>query len=202
MSASAAHESRSHLLLDAALSYAAAPIPVFPLSGKKPVIPKSEGGNGFKDATTDVLVIQDWLNRYPQTTGLGTPTGNGIFVLDVDPAKGGEESLRALLNGHEALPATRETLTGGGGRQIFFSVPYGLTIPNSVSTLGAGLDIRGDGGYVVLPPIHPSRYEEALRVEGRRLLPDCTGSRLVAGSNSQRAVHRKQFRAGATRGPA
>jgi hypothetical protein len=72
-------------------------------------------------------------------------------VLDVDPAHGGEASLAELVDAHEALPATLEVRTGGGGRHLYFAHP-GVRVANSVGALGPGLDVRGDGGYILAPP--------------------------------------------------
>jgi putative DNA primase/helicase len=81
---------------------------------------------------------------------LGVVTGapSNQIVLDVDPATGGDETLRDLERAHGALPDTVIVLTGGGGRHVCFRHP-GTPVPNSVGTLGPGLDVRGDGGFVV-----------------------------------------------------
>src|SRR5262249_125364 len=68
-------------------------------------------------------------------------------------------------------PATVVSLTGGGGRHLLFAHP-GRTIRNKVG-LRPGLDVRGDGGYIVLPPsLHASgnRYVWE-RDPGRAPLP-------------------------------
>jgi hypothetical protein len=58
---------------------------------------------------------------------------------------------------HAPLPATVEQRTGGGGRQLFFKWVEGREVRNSASTLAPGLDVRGEGGYCILPPSgHPS----------------------------------------------
>jgi hypothetical protein len=81
-----------------------------------------------------------------------------VAVLDVDPRHGGDETLARLEATWARLPDTVESLTGGGGRQVWFAFPEGLR--NSVgdtNALGPGLDIRGEGGLVVLPgSLHPS----------------------------------------------
>ena len=88
---------------------------------------------------------------------IGVPTGeaSGVFVLDIDrdDAKGldGFAALDALEAKHAPLPATRTQRTPRGGEHRLFSWP-GFKIRNSVSKLGAGLDIRGDGGYVIVAP--------------------------------------------------
>lgn len=106
--------------------------------------------------TPDMLA--GWRKLRP--VGLAVITGaiSGIIVLDSDgPA--GEESLRG-----RALPPTPTVLTGGGGVHRYYRHPGGR-MPNAVRLGGlAGVDLRGDGGYVVAPPsLHPSgrRYEWA-----------------------------------------
>jgi putative DNA primase/helicase len=113
-------------------------------------------------ATTDEATIQDWWTRWPDANiGIATGAKSGVVVLDVDPDEGGALALEDLLAEHGSLPETVESLTGGGGRHLLFQHP-GVEMRNSASKLGAGLDIRGDGGYVIAPPsLHESgrRYE-------------------------------------------
>ncbi len=71
-------------------------------------------------------------------------------MLDVDPRHGGDVALEALERRHGRLPDTAEVLTGGGGRHIYFAPAPGLRCTSGV--IGAGLDTRADGGYVLLPP--------------------------------------------------
>ena len=77
--------------------------------------------------------------------------GRCLLVLDVDVKKGknGETTLRALEDKNGKLPTTREHVTPTEGRHIFFTAPF--PIGNNACKLGDGLDIRGDGGYVVAP---------------------------------------------------
>jgi Bifunctional DNA primase/polymerase, N-terminal/Primase C terminal 1 (PriCT-1) len=113
--------------------------------------------NGLTDATIDELVINHWWSCFSYAN-VGLATGK-VVVLDVDPRHDGDETLRALEDKHGPLPSTWRAITGGGGEHIFFS---GVPIPNSVGQVGAGLDIRGPGGYVVVPPsLHKSgrKYE-------------------------------------------
>ena len=138
-------------LLQAALSYAARGWPVFPLRprGKEPLT-----DHGFKDATTDPMVLLDWWQRWPDANiGIATGAPSGLLVVDVDPRHGGDDSLHDLERQHGPLPETVESLTGGGGQHIFFGCPDGV----GCGKLAEGVDIKGNGGYIVAPPsVHPS----------------------------------------------
>lgn len=144
---------------NAAQTYVAHGWPVFPLKpkGKEPLTQ-----HGYKDATIDGHLVENWLKRWPNAN-VGLPTGrkSGIIVLDVDPRNGGDESLAALEAQHGPLPRTVEARTGSGGRHLLFRHPGG-EVRCSAGQLGPGLDIKGDGGYVVISPsVHPNgnRYE-------------------------------------------
>ncbi len=135
-------------LVQAALARAAQGLPVFPCRpDKKPHI------KGWPTAaTTDPEQIKAWWTRWPNAN-VGIPTGerSGLLVLDVDLDKGGFESLEALTS---SLPDTYTVRTGGGGAHFYFRYPPGSNIRNSASLLAPGLDIRGEGGYVIAPPSH------------------------------------------------
>lgn len=107
--------------------------------------------HGLKNASVDERWIEAWWRKWPAANvGVATGAQSGLVVLDVDAAHGGEDSLDELLSEHGKLPETAEVLTGGGGRHIYFRHP-GSEIRNSAGKLGSGLDVRGDGGYVVGP---------------------------------------------------
>src|SRR5215210_655013 len=137
-------------LLNAALAYASRGVPVFPCEpgGKRPLT-----YNGFWDASADPRRVEVWWRRWPGAN-IGVPTGgrSGLLVLDVDPGSGGPESLAALERAHGPLPKTARTRTGGGGMHVFFGYPAGEEVRNSAGRLGPGLDVGGEGGYVVVPP--------------------------------------------------
>jgi len=139
----------------AALRYARQGIPVFPCNRAKRPITK----NGFHNATTDVAQIEQWWSENPNAS-IGIPTGktSGVWVLDADVYKPeGKEAFNRLMQEHDPLQATRKQKTGGGGLQYFFRYP-GFKIPSRNGKLeGPGLDVKGDGGYVIVPPSeHPS----------------------------------------------
>jgi putative DNA primase/helicase len=130
--------------------------------GKHPRTP-----NGVHDATTDPKRIKAWLEKWPGANfGIATGRPSGIFVLDID-GKVGKASLEALQEKHGRLPKTI-TVKTGKGRHLYFRCD-GARVGNSAGRLGKGIDVRGDGGYVVAPgSVHVSgaiyRY-----VEGRGL---------------------------------
>ncbi|MDQ3671098.1 MAG: bifunctional DNA primase/polymerase [Actinomycetota bacterium] len=135
---------------DAALDYAAARMPVLPLNGK---IPRNQGG--LTNASADVLKVAEWWRRWPDANvGIVTGSASGYVVLDVD-APAGLRSLADLEKRHGAI-RTAQVLTGSGGRHLWFRCPDD-PIRNSAGVIGEGLDVRGDGGYVVAPPsLHES----------------------------------------------
>lgn len=108
-------------------------------------------------ASADPETVAAWWRETPQANiGIATGPDSGVFVLDVD-ADAGERSLTALEGTHGALPNLYPMQRTGGGWQAFFAWPEGRDIRNSANRLGAHLDTRGAGGYVVAPPsVHPS----------------------------------------------
>lgn len=109
--------------------------------------------------------IREYWRRWPGAA-IGLPTGaaNGLFVIDVDTPDGhdhdGRESLIRLEVQHGALPRTRMAESPTGSRHYYFKQPPDITIPCSASKLGPGIDVRGDGGFVIAPPsVRPKRGE-------------------------------------------
>jgi hypothetical protein len=114
-------------------------------------------GHGLYDATKDAKRISGWWDLNPgANVAIRTGAPSGVVVLDVDPAKGGAESLAKLRQEFPDLPAKPTVITGNGGEHYYFAHP-GHPVPNSAGQLAPGLDVRGDGGYVVIPPsTHPN----------------------------------------------
>lgn len=113
-------------------------------------------------ATSEENMLVGWFENQPfANVGIACGRRSGIVVLDVDAKNGGYESLAALQEVQGRLPDTPIARTGGGGEHIFFAHP-GVEVRNSAGRLGPGLDVRGDGGYVVgAGSVHPngSPYE-------------------------------------------
>jgi Bifunctional DNA primase/polymerase, N-terminal/Primase C terminal 1 (PriCT-1) len=145
----------------AALELAEKGLAVFPCQprGKAPACDA-----GLHAATTDPERINRWWQSFPDLNiGIATGAASRVFVLDID-GDDGEASLRKLEGEHSALPPTIEVITGKG-RHCYFQ--FGKhKIGNSAGQLGTGLDIRGNGGYVIAPPsIHPSGRSYAWSVD-------------------------------------
>lgn len=135
---------RSKDLKEAALAYADAGIPVFPLAkkGKKPVYK-----GGFLKATTDPQQIRKWWNSNPKAN-IGSPLVAGMIVLDFD----GKEGL-ATYKKLELKEQTMKVKTARGFHLYFWA---DLVSKNAVMD---GLDLKGggEGGYIIMPPsIHPT----------------------------------------------
>jgi len=97
-------------------------------------------------ATNDPHKIEKWLGmeniNYGVATGRKTSNGNRLFVIDIDAA---DHPLLSLM--------PRETFhyrTGSGGWHFWFQTPYNVS--NSASKISPKVDVRGYGGYVVIPP--------------------------------------------------
>ena len=138
--------------IEIALSLAAQGFPVFPCSFRKsPSISKAEGGRGFLDATADAPEVIALFGRAPDAGLVGVPTGavSGFDVLDVDPRHGGDKWLAEYA---ARLPVTRVHSTQSGGSHYLFRHATGVRNSAGKATLANGIDIRGDGGYVIFPP--------------------------------------------------
>ena len=128
--------------------------------------------HGSRSATTDEDQVREWWRIRPDANvGVATGKASGIIVLDVDPRNGGNDSLKQLVKEHGKLPKTIVVETGGGGRHYYYRDK------NVAShTPAPGVDVKGDGGFVVAPPsLHESgkRYKWLRPPRSRDLrLPD------------------------------
>ena len=128
----------------AALKIASKGRPVFPCKpDKAPYTPR-----GFKDATTDPARVTALWTRY-RGEKIGIPTGSrsNVSVVDVDRLEALEELPPDL---REELNRTRIIRTPRGGLHYYLKHVDGLT--NRRGALPDGIDIRGEGGYVIAPP--------------------------------------------------
>lgn len=110
------------------------------------------------------IVSDDTFSRWYGKTGqfskrenVGFITGaasSGIFVVDLDIHKHPQAAIwwRGVLaaeNNNCALDTATQT-TGGGGKQLLFRAPAGWIPPTCKTSIG--VDIRGQGGFAMLPP--------------------------------------------------
>jgi len=113
--------------------------------------------------TTNTGKIHDWIDRHGRCNwGGATGKVSGVFAVDIDPRHNGVETFDALEKEYGKIPDTRIHKTGGGGVHLIFSIPRGMTIKNGSNVLGPGVDIKGEDGYIVLPPsrhISGGQYE-------------------------------------------
>ncbi len=138
----------------AALSYLSRGWSVIPIRerAKRPAI----AWKMYQTKYVSEKTLHAWYRRSPNyNVGIVTGALSGLVVLDVDPRHGGKESLRELEREHGPLPETPESITGAGGRHLYFAHPDGVV--HSRTNIEPGLDLRGDGGCIVAPPsVHPS----------------------------------------------
>lgn len=131
-------------LADAAIALG---VPVFPCDANKHPLTQ----HGHKDATTDPAAIRRMFQN-PAAVMIGMPTGavSGRVVIDVDVKDGRQGAAWLDANSHR-MPQTRTARTGSGGIHIYLA-HWGERVKNSQSKIAPGIDVRGDGGYVIVPP--------------------------------------------------
>ncbi|MBI5509038.1 MAG: bifunctional DNA primase/polymerase [Deltaproteobacteria bacterium] len=107
--------------------------------------------DGVRGATRNVATTAAWWHEWPSANvAIATGKPSGLWVLDVDGACG-MASMRELEARNGKVPVTVTADTGGGGLHLFWKLPAGLIVPSRVRVL-PGVDVRGDGGYAILPP--------------------------------------------------
>ncbi|OYX56401.1 MAG: hypothetical protein B7Y93_03850 [Micrococcales bacterium 32-70-13] len=136
---------------EAARRYAEAGIPVFPCvaGGKRPLTKR-----GFHEASAQLRQVARWWARWPRAN-IGVPTGHasGLEVVDVD--------VHGAIRGFAAFELARRggltdrwaafVRTPSGGVHAYYPADPELVQP-SWQVARAGIDFRGAGGYVVVPP--------------------------------------------------
>lgn len=175
--------------LENALEAAARGYAVFPISVNKiPSIrsPHQRGhkcpgmhacgaaGHGVGDATTEPDLIEFLFDQAPRAAGYGVACGQKLIGLDLDRKNGvdGVATLKQLGAEHGfEVPRTMTVCTPSGGFHLWFTVPAGTVVPNSVGRVGPGIDVRSTRGYLVGPgsrgkagtyAVHPSCRDAAV----------------------------------------
>jgi hypothetical protein len=155
---------RSGRMLDAALAYAAHGFPIFPLSKhSKAPIPKADRDahgkklaktGGFYKATTDPGIIHQWWHQNDHLIGMPMGPASSVFAIDIDTAEDhadGVAEWEKITAEHGAID-TREHLTATGGRHLVLKYDDDQPIGCSRGLLPDGIDVKGRGGYIVMPP--------------------------------------------------
>jgi replicative DNA helicase len=151
--------------------------------------------HGFYGATTDPNLIRWMWSNQPRPGGrpgenrinsnIGGRTGkeSGLYTPDFDKDKtgqnpDGEAAFDALIGelGIE-YPETQMHMTGSGGIHLLFNYPdrapsTGCDFGNRQDWPAKNIDIRGDGGYIVLPPSRSASGEYVIITEGILVIPD------------------------------
>lgn len=151
-------------ILQWAIRYYQAGWLVFPCKNKRPHPQALEAWDGsWKAAIGDKIIdektIKWWWDRYPNAQiAVACGVKSGITVVDIDTKTDvGRYPNYVLQNSADIqseLPASLTSITGSGGRHVFYAYE---DVSNSARSVHPQIDIRSEGGYVILPPsIHES----------------------------------------------
>lgn len=156
-------------VLAAALDYAASGWPVLPCNPatKAPLLPKETQpgakNGGLYLASTDAEKIRSWWRRWPKAM-IGVPTGaaSGTCVIDLDPRVHEADAMLAGIESWLGAPVEAAvSRTQSGGLHLIFARPdekignrtaLFQRIPNAPEEIRLHVDVRGDGGYIIVPP--------------------------------------------------
>ena len=134
-----------------ALKYAEMGFAVFPVRKNKTPCTKQ----GCKDAEMDAKKINEWWSKWNKAN-IGIATGSisgGLVVIDIDEDEDrgiyGKDSLREWEKVNGKLPETWTVITGRGGYHFYYHSTQKF---KNATGLYDGIDIRGEGGYVIAPP--------------------------------------------------
>jgi len=138
--------------LEQALANAANGRPVFPCREKGPQRKSPQTARGFHDATCDPGIITKWWRSWPDAL-IGMPTGpaSDLVVLDIDVKDDRANGFDTLADLGHVLPETPMVHTASGGVHVYFRNPTYRELRCSAGLIGPGLDVRADGGYVIVP---------------------------------------------------
>lgn len=168
-------------VLQYAIAYVERGWSVIPLQpkGKRPLLDWTEYSK--RRPTQDEL--QEWFTDPDVNIGIPCGSVSSLYVIDIDPRHGGNESLAELNLGRPTV------ITGGSGYHYYYRYRDGL---RNFAGRWPGIDGRGTGGYVVAPPsVHESgqRYQWVSRQIPTELeeIPECLRDQVVKPSlNVQR----------------
>jgi hypothetical protein len=113
-------------------------------ASKRPATP-----HGFLDASPDPVVLRElWAKYAGPLVGVRTGSTSGIDVLDLDSKH--REATEWWTSHRDRLPLTRVHRTRSGGLHLIFQ--HAPDIRCSAGRIAPGIDVRGEGGYVIWWP--------------------------------------------------
>jgi len=126
---------------------------------KRPALPK---WRALENELVPDLTFERWYGEggeHIRRNNMGLICGScsgGVFVIDLDLHKDERAQAWWMEQQDRQTQAgqleTVEQVTGGGGIQLFFRAPAGWTPPTCKTKIG--VDIRGQGGFAMMPPSH------------------------------------------------
>jgi putative DNA primase/helicase len=166
--------------------------------GKHPRWNRDDLPSGVENASLDFALIRRWWTRWP-TANVGGRMGgaSALVALDFDPRHGGDASLNDLIEAHgDGWTNTLTFKTGSGGFHFLFQYPASQVLRNSAGEVGPGVDTRGEGGYIVLPPsLHASgNLYEMFRVVPVIPAPEWLLEVFRPKANAQKVVNFQEYR--------
>jgi hypothetical protein len=126
--------------------------PRFPCRSQEPGRKRPHTPRGFHDASREPAVIEKWWRQWPDAL-VGMPTGpaSGLVVLDIDIKDDRTNGFDSVADLGHRLPDTPMVHTASGGLHVYFKNPTDRELRCSAGLIGPGLDVRGAGGYVIIP---------------------------------------------------
>lgn len=108
--------------------------------------------HGFYAATLDVDIFDSWCDEHPDLHMIAMPTGRktGLFVMEYDPKNGGKDSYDRLIADHGVIQTETNQSPSGGLHHVFLMPDFNFG--NIHGKLWPGIDIKGTGGYALMPP--------------------------------------------------
>lgn len=131
--------------------------PIFPCSAedKRPLVKE-----GFNAATTDEKTVSRWWGQWPDAL-IGMPTGakTGCTVVDIDMGKRDSDDPALRAEGEAARQWWQDNNAQYASAMIVETRSGGLHVyckysgeRNTQGGIHKGVDRRGEGGYVIIPP--------------------------------------------------
>lgn len=124
----------------------------FPMKTRDDKRPALADWREFQREQVDEAIFGKWFpaDAKPNMGAITGAASGNLLVIDLDEYKSPEAALWFSQAMFGITPETWMQQTGGGGRQWFFRLPEGVSIGNCRTALG--VDIRGQGGFAMLPP--------------------------------------------------